>query len=163
MSPLRVALLAVLGVLSLAVPAGPVPPPDAWEWPLSPTRVVRDWAAPPEPWSAGHRGIDLAVEPDDVLRAPADGVVAFSGTVVDRVVVTIDHGGGWVSTLEPVREPPAIGTIVRAGDAIAFVGTGGHTTPDAVHFGVRLDGEYINPLLLLDVVPRARLLPCCGP
>ncbi|WP_275934957.1 hypothetical protein [Microbacterium testaceum] len=41
------------------------------------------------------------------------------------------------------------------------VATGGHTGPGTVHFGVRLDGEYINPLRLLGGVPRAVLLPCC--
>jgi hypothetical protein len=38
---------------------------------------------------------------------------------------------------------------------------GGHSEPGTLHFGVRWEGEYINPILLLDEVPRAVLLPCC--
>ena len=53
------------------------------------------------------------------------------------------------------------GTALRAGDGVGTIALGGHTDPGAVHFGVRLHGAYINPLLLLDGVPRAVLLPCC--
>ena len=50
---------------------------------------------------------------------------------------------------------------MRRGDEVGVVALGGHTAAGALHFGVRLDGEYINPLLLLGGVPRAVLLPCC--
>mgnify|MGYP001116210698 CR=1 FL=1 len=44
---------------------------------------------------------------------------------------------------------------------VGTVDVGGHTPAGAVHFGVREDGVYINPLLLLGGVERAILLPCC--
>ena len=44
---------------------------------------------------------------------------------------------------------------------MARLAAGGHAAPGLLHFGVRLDGEYINPLILLGGVPRAILLPCC--
>ena len=47
------------------------------------------------------------------------------------------------------------------GEAVGELAFGGHTAPGAVHFGVRYEGEYINPLVLLGGVPRAVLLPCC--
>jgi len=98
---------------------------------------------------------------EPVVRAPADGVVAFVGEVAGRGVLTIDHSDGLVSSFEPVESDLAAGTPVQGGDVVGTVGVGGHAAAGRLHFGVRLNGEYINPLLLLGGVPRAVLLPCC--
>ena len=99
------------------------------------------------------------------MHAPATGTIAFVGAVAGRGVVTIDHGDGLVTTLEPVAlgtaARVAIGDAVAAGDVVGVADSGGHTPFGAVHFGVRRHGEYINPMLLLGSVPRAVLLPCC--
>ena len=132
-----------------------------WLWPVRSFRLERPFVAPPHEYGSGHRGIDLDVRGEDLVRAPADGVVAFSGRVAGRGVLTIDHGGGLVSTLEPIESDLAAGTALAAGADVGRLSTGGHTTPGSLHLGVRLDGRYINPLLLLGGVPRAVLLPCC--
>jgi len=95
------------------------------------------------------------------VRAPADGVVAFSGSVAGRGILTIDHGGGLITTLEPVESALEPGTPVRRGEDVAALAVGGHALPGTLHFGVRSDGAYVNPMLLLGGVPRAVLLPCC--
>lgn len=155
-------LRAFAALVSVVVLVGAQPSEhrtDEWAWPVDPPRVVRAYAAPAHAYGPGHRGIDLAASA--LVRAPADGVVAFSGRVVDRGVVTIDHGDGLVTTLEPVEDAPPVGSVVARGDAVGVVRGGGHTAEGAVHFGVRRHGEYINPALLLGGVPRAVLLPCC--
>ncbi|MEZ3161282.1 M23 family metallopeptidase [Microbacterium sp. BWT-B31] len=166
--------LATLATLSPSTPPTaaadePVPPPaaprietsQAWLWPLGRFRLVEPYVAPAHRYGPGHRGIDLEPVDSTVVRAPASGVVAFSGMVAGRGVLTIDHGDGLVTTLEPVDSTLPIATLVARGDEVATVAIGGHTRPGALHFGVRLDGEYINPMLLLGGVPRAVLLPCC--
>ena len=95
------------------------------------------------------------------MTAPDAGTVAFAGSVAGRGVVTIDHGGGLVSTLEPVVPLVAAGDVVARGEAIGTLSTGGHAPPGQLHLGARLDGEYINPLRLLGDLPWAVLLPCC--
>lgn len=145
--------------LLAGAPAAAVPVDTAWVWPTAPVEITRPYAAPAHAYGPGHRGIDLrAVGP---LRAPAAGVVAFAGTVVDRGVLTIDHGDGLVTTLEPVTTDLTPGEPVDRGEEVARADAGGHAHAGSVHFGVRLHGEYINPLLLLGGVPRAVLLPCC--
>ncbi|KJQ52946.1 murein hydrolase activator EnvC family protein [Microbacterium sp. SA39] len=135
-----------------------------WLWPVDGARqVVAPFRAPAHKYGAGHRGVDLAAASGAVVRAPAEGVVAFRGVVVDRPLMTIEHAGGLVSTFEPLLSTLSPGDVVDAGDEIGVVGTGGHAAPGSVHLGVRLDGEYINPMLLFGDVPRAVLLPCCGP
>ncbi|MFE5408698.1 murein hydrolase activator EnvC family protein [Microbacterium sp. NPDC056569] len=155
---------------ALASDAGdPAPPAGSgavslvrdWRWPVHPFRLVRPFVAPAHEYGPGHRGVDLMPMGDGVVQAPAAGVVAFSGQVAGRGVITVDHGDGLVSTLEPVDAVVAAGTPVDAAATLGTVAAGGHSAPGAVHFGVRLDGAYINPLVLLGGVPRAVLLPCC--
>lgn len=132
-----------------------------WRWPVDGFRIVRDWEAPAHRYGPGHRGIDLEPASGDLVRAPADGVVAFAGPVAGRPVLTIDHGEGVVTTLEPVSTSLTAGTAVSAGDVVGTIASGGHTAAGAVHFGVRVDGEYVNPRLFVGGIPRAVLLPCC--
>lgn len=133
---------------------------DAWAWPVpAPIRVVSPFRAPPTPYKAGHRGIDLLVEPAATIVAAASGTVSFAGMVAGRGVVAIDHGNGVVSAVEPVAASVAQGDIVSGGDVIGIVTQGGHCTGDCVHFGVRVHGEYVSPFLFLGGLPRAVLLP----
>jgi murein DD-endopeptidase MepM/ murein hydrolase activator NlpD len=85
--------------------------------------------------------------------------VSFAGPVAGRGVVAIDHGGGVVSAIEPVAATVADGAAVSAGDVIGTVSSGGHCAAACVHFGVRVDGEYVSPFLFLGGLPRAVLLP----
>lgn len=132
-----------------------------WIWPSASFRLERGYEAPAHRYAAGHRGVDLRPVVVSDVRAPADGTVAFVGRVADRPVLTIDHRDGLVTTFEPIDSSLAAGDAVRSGDTVGTVALGGHSSAGALHFGVRLDGEYINPLLLLGGVPRAVLLPCC--
>ena len=135
-----------------------------WLWPVDRSRQVTEpFRAPAHAYGAGHRGIDLAAPTGGVVRAPADGVVAFRGVVVDRPLLTIEHEGGLVSTFDPLLSTLLPGDAVKAGDEIGVVATGGHAATETLHLGVRLDGKYINPMLLFGGVARAVLLPCCEP
>ena len=144
-----------LVAITLALASGP------WAWPVAPPHpVVRPFVAPASAYGAGHRGIDIAA-PTGVVRAPADGVVHFAGTVVDRPVMSIRHADGLLSSYEPVVTPLAAGATVHRGEVIGTV-LGGHCASRCLHFGVRRDGQYISPLSLLGGVPRAVLLPTRG-
>jgi murein DD-endopeptidase MepM/ murein hydrolase activator NlpD len=134
---------------------------SGWVWPVAGALVLQEYVPPAHAYAPGHRGIDLVVPDGAGVRAPADGVIAFAGMVAGRPVVTIDHGGGLVTTLEPVVSSHRVGDTVDRADAIGSLQTGGHVPPGAVHFGVRQSGEYVNPRLLLGGIPRAVLLPCC--
>ena len=162
-----VLILVVAGVLALVV-FGPAPsaaagPPGStavWEWPVAPPRqLLRPFEAPPTPYAAGHRGVDVAAQRGGTVSATADGVVSFAGVVVDRPVLSIRHADGFVSSIEPVAAGVAAGDTVRAGQVVGTVASGGHCDDRCVHFGVRLHGEYVNPLALLATIERAVLLP----
>ncbi len=128
--------------------------------------VARLFDPPAARWSAGHRGVDLLAAPGDPVRSPADGIVEFSGVVVDRTVLTVRHPDGLRSSLEPLVEPLARGTPVRAGQVVATLagppGPGGHpghcAPATCLHWGVRRGEEYVDPLGLLGPGPVV-LLP----
>jgi murein DD-endopeptidase MepM/ murein hydrolase activator NlpD len=132
-----------------------------WVWPLESFTLERRYEAPAHRYGAGHRGVDVRPVDAGEVRAPADGTVAFSGPVAGRGILTIDHGDGFVTTLEPIDSPLEAGESVLQGAPVGVISLGGHSAPGALHFGVRYRGEYINPMLLLGEVPRAVLLPCC--
>ncbi|GAA2728310.1 murein hydrolase activator EnvC family protein [Cellulomonas aerilata] len=118
------------------------PPLDA------PVTVARPFDAPPQPWAPGHRGVDLAASPMRAVRAPAAGVVTFSGTVVDRGVLTITHDDGLRSSLEPIVPGVTVGQRVIAGQVVATVaGTPGHCAPaTCLHWGLRRGETYLDPM-----------------
>jgi murein DD-endopeptidase MepM/ murein hydrolase activator NlpD len=131
-----------------------------WLWPLDPPhRVTRGFLAPATRYSAGHRGIDIAVTGTEPVRAPADGVVSFAGVVAGRPVLSIAHADEVVSSVEPVTAAVSPGEPVRAGDVVGSVAAGGHCDAGCVHLGVRVHGQYVSPLLYLAGIPRAVLLP----
>lgn len=131
-----------------------------WVWPVDPPwQIVRGFEAPPTPYAAGHRGIDVAATTGGDVYAPAAGVVSFAGTVVDRPVLSMTLPGGIVASIEPVSTTVNVGDTVRQGERVGTVATGGHCSGRCVHFGVRLHGGYVSPLLYLARVPRAVLLP----
>ncbi|GAB3602065.1 murein hydrolase activator EnvC family protein [Microbacterium aureliae] len=132
-----------------------------WAWPVEPFRLERPYVAPAHRYAAGHRGIDVRPLGATTVRAPAAGIVAFAGPVAGRDVVTLAHPGDLVTTLEPVASSVEPGDPVARGAIVGELSSGGHAADGTLHIGVRLAGEYINPLLLLGEIRPAVLLPCC--
>ena len=145
-------------------------------------RVVHPFEKPAQRWSAGHRGVDLAVpENDRHVYAPAPGKVVFSGTVVNRKVLVIAHPDGRRSTFEPMDEALPVGTTVAAGEVIGTVAGAADGNSEqpyqrcitvCLYWGVRQGGargdgsgktaEYINPMSLLGSKEPSILLPVPG-
>lgn len=141
-------------------PAAGSPGKTHWSWPLSPKPgLQRAFDPPDKPWLSGHRGVDLGPSFDGAqVTSPADGVVTFSGTVVDRPVLTIDHGG-LKSSFEPVASTLKPGDPVNKGQPIGTLEPGHCGTITCLHWGVRQDGTYINPLDLVQDMRPSVLLP----
>ena len=148
------------GSPDIARPAEAPSAAGSWPWPIAPPIVVgRSFIAPATPYSSGHRGIDLTVATGTDVRSPADGVVTFSGVVVDRPVLTIDVGDDLLVSFEPLEAVVARDGRVARGEVVGRVAQGGHCSTECLHVGVRLRGAYVSPLLFFDRVPRAVLLP----
>ncbi|HEY0116634.1 MAG TPA: peptidoglycan DD-metalloendopeptidase family protein [Allosphingosinicella sp.] len=70
------------------------------------------------------RGLTLAVEPGELVRAPAPGRVAFAGPFRSYgQVLIIDHGGGWTSVVTNLASlDVAVGQPLARGAAIGRTG-----------------------------------------
>ncbi|WP_202530001.1 M23 family metallopeptidase [Streptomyces sp. SID8358] len=130
-------------------------------WPLAGRpRVVRGWEPSENPYGPGHRGVDLAAGTGAVVRAAAPGRVSFAGQVAGRGVVAVEVTGSGDPplrfTYEPVRAHVAKGDEVTAGQLVGTTGPGAsHCTARCLHWGLRREDTYLDPLSLL---PRSLLL-----
>ena len=134
----------------------------SWTWPLGGRAIDRAYTAPPGPYAAGHRGVDLAGSPGEAVTAVAAGTVAFVGEVAGTPVVTISHGSER-STYQPVHATVEPGRSVDAGQPIGTLlpGHAGCGAAACLHLG-RLEGDtYLDPTELLG--GRYRLISPDGP
>jgi murein DD-endopeptidase MepM/ murein hydrolase activator NlpD len=109
--------------------------------------IVRHFEPPPDPYSAGHRGIDLAVPTGTRVVASAPGTVSFAGQVAGNLFVSIDHAGGYHTTYSFLSA-----ILVKKGQAVAqgqpIARSGGchpGDTQPCLHFGLKQDATYLDP------------------
>lgn len=152
---------AALLAISAVAPTAAYAPPRPLILPVEHAPIVALARLPAADWKPGHRGIDIAARTGADVVATGPGTVIFAGWVVNRPVVTLDHGGGLVSSLEPVDATVALGTTVAQGDVIGTKADAhDHCSPGAcVHWGLRLDGVYVDPLDYLAGYGPVVLLP----
>lgn len=95
-----------------------------------------------------HTGMDIAVPLGGKIVAANDGKVQYSGLLGGYGnVIIIDHGGG-ITTLYAHNSKLLVkeGQWVKKGQAITKAGSTGNSTGPHLHFEVRKNGSYINPL-----------------
>ena len=95
-----------------------------------------------------HAGIDIGARSGtNILAANAGKVISAGWNNSYGYMVMIDHGGGIV-TLYAHSSKLLVqkGDIVKRGQVIALVGSTGMSTGPHLHFEVRVDGVYKNPL-----------------
>lgn len=108
--------------------------------------VLQPFRAPAHRYAAGHRGLDLAAAPGDLVTVPIAGTVTFAGRVVNRDVVSLRIDGATIVSFEPVTGELEQGDEVIGGSLLGRVSRGGHCDGACVHVGVRIDDSYVNPM-----------------
>jgi len=96
----------------------------------------------------GHTGLDIGCSMYDPVYASDSGTVILSGWYGGYgYAVVIDHGDG-MSTLYGHNEElhVSVGDRVSQGEVIASAGSTGWSTGPHVHFEVRINGEYVDPM-----------------
>ena len=141
----RVALACTLVVVG-AVPATAQSRDPGWLIPPVDGGISRAFEAPESPWGPGHRGIDYLVPEGTSVRSAAAGEVIFAGRVGGSYAVTIAHPGGLETTYSQLDDVFVDdGYVVGVG---SWIGEAGRPHPGhraGLHFGVKLEGQYVDP------------------
>jgi len=96
-----------------------------------------------------HLGTDYAAPTGTPVRAVASGRVVFSGlSGGSGNLVTIAHIDGYQSQyLHLSRRLVRVGERVAQGDHIGLVGMTGLATGPHLHYGLKKNGNYVNPVI----------------
>lgn len=103
-------------------------------------------------FSARHNGVDLAAPPGTLTRSTSSGVVLKTG--YDRIkgrYVIIRHPNRYATHyyhLNRIKTGIRPGVSVIQGQIIGYVGRTGRVTGWHLHYGIRKNGRFINPLNL---------------
>lgn len=95
-----------------------------------------------------HNGVDLAAPAGSAILAAYDGTVisaAYNSSMGNYVM--INHGDGiYTIYMHASALYVSAGQKVSKGETIAAVGTTGRSTGNHLHFSVRVNGEYVDPM-----------------
>ncbi len=121
-----------------------------WIWPTTARRISSPFGnrvAPTSGATTYHQGIDIDGNTGDPVWAAKAGVVTVAGW--GRAAgnyVTISHGNGYSSIYMHLNSYSVrAGQTVSAGQTIGTMGSTGVSTGDHLHFGISINGAYVNP------------------
>jgi len=108
-----------------------------------------------------HTGVDLAAPEGTPVYAAGDGVVERAGwsSGYGRFVM-IRHVNGYETAyghLSRIADVTQVGAAVRQGQVIAYVGHTGFATGPHLHFEIRINGNFVDPLSVK--LPRDKTVP----
>ena len=102
-----------------------------------------------------HKGVDIAAKRGSPVMAPGDGKVVeatdlYKGKKSWGKVIVIDHGNGMKTRYAHLDSYAVMkGDRVWTGDVIGKVGETGEVTGPHLHFETIIDGETVDPLMVL--------------
>ena len=128
------------------------PNSGGYVWPLSIAGTITSYFGPRKSPTAGassyHQGIDVGAPAGTPIRATKAGTVttaSYSSGAGNYVM--INHGNGVFSVYMHCSSLNVKqGQSVATGATIAYVGSTGVSTGNHLHFGISVNGGYVNPL-----------------
>lgn len=126
-----------------------------WLVPCSYTSITSPFGyrtAPTTGASTYHQGVDLDTGTGWPVYATRAGIAYTAYGSSAGNYVTIDHQDGFKSIYMHLSGfSVSNGTIVSAGQQIGLTGSTGVSTGDHLHFGISLNGVYVNPCLYVNL------------
>ncbi|MBQ8952432.1 MAG: M23 family metallopeptidase [Eubacterium sp.] len=117
----------------------------SWVWPMPYGRSISSGFG--ARWGTTHRGIDIPCPVGSNVIASNNGTVVhvgWYGTAGNAVIV--DCGDGLKNYYYHLSAFKVnVGDVVTAGQIIALSGNTGNSTGPHLHFGVSINGQYVDP------------------
>ena len=128
------------------------PASEGWIRPCSYTVLTSPFGyrdAPTAGASSFHQGVDLAGPEGTPIYAARSGTVTIARYSNSAgYYVTINHGDGFSSVyMHMTGYTVSVGQSVSQGQLIGYMGSTGISTGPHLHFGIALNGAYVNPAL----------------
>ena len=120
-------------------------------WPCpSSSRITSEFGSresPTEGASTSHKGMDIGAASGSSIKAAAAGEVVISTYSYSACnYIMLNHGGGvYTVYMHCSQLLVSEGETVAQGQEIAKVGSTGYSTGPHLHFGIRVNGDYVNP------------------
>lgn len=111
-------------------------------------KITRQFDMSNGEFGAGHRGVDFAVPEGTPVLASGAGTVTFAGGTPEGPYVTVRHDGDVETTYALGRIDVTQGQHVTQGTVLGVSGQG-HAGSPVLHFGAKVAGKYVDPLMLL--------------
>lgn len=128
------------------------PSGGSFMWPATQGSSISSYFGPRTSPTAGassnHKGIDIPCPTGSDIVASAAGTVVISQYSSSAgYYIMIDHGNG-ISTVYMHNSQllVSVGQTVEQGQVIAKAGSTGYSTGSHCHFGILVNGTYVNPL-----------------
>lgn len=143
---------SIIAAAEAATNGGLVYTGGAFLWPAPSNYTITSYFgnrnSPTAGASSYHKGIDIACDTGDSIVACAPGtVIVATYNYAEGNYVCIDHGSGIVSVyMHNSALQVSVGQSVTAGQVIALAGSTGISTGPHLHFGIRVNGSYVDPL-----------------
>lgn len=102
-------------------------------------------------WGRHHDGIDLGCHEGNIVMAADGGTVTYAGYMGGYgLLVIIDHQNGMESYYAHNSSlTVGVGSKVYQGQQIAYSGNTGNSTGPHIHFGIKVNGAFVDPLSYL--------------
>lgn len=99
-------------------------------------------------WNRSHNGVDIAGSYNSDIKASDGGVVTYADWMSGYGnYVVIDHENGYETAYGHCASLDVkVGDRVAKGEVIAKMGNTGRSTGTHLHFEVRKNGKFVNPL-----------------
>lgn len=121
-------------------------------WPVPSSHRITSYFGEMEDRNTAHNGLDIGAS---TPRVDGDKIVAaYDGEVVTAKYnssagnwIWINHGDGVLTVyMHNSKMLVSVGDKVKKGQTIALMGNTGNSTGTHLHFGILVNGSYVNPL-----------------
>ena len=115
-----------------------------FQWPVAGGRISDTFGS-----NRNHKGLDIAAPYGTLIFAAESGTITRSGNKGDGygICVMMNNGNGYTTVYGHMSKTAVtVGQHVNKGDIIGYVGSTGDSSGNHLHFEVRYNGVYQNPM-----------------